>query len=209
LKLGLGLSVLLAVIASLAPSGGAAAGLEPKVTLIGDSVADAMEHNPVALASLNDGFRLNLQTRGCRALVTPSCWIADSDGPPPTALAVVKRFGRWIGKIVVVEVGYNDKPASYDRDVDTVMRALQDAGVKTVLWLTMRDPQHAFLVPNTAIRAKPKEWPQFAIADWDRYAAGHADWFEADGFHPTELGATELGRFIHDALHRATQRTRR
>jgi hypothetical protein len=179
------------------------------VTLIGDSVADAMEHNPVALATLNDGFRLNLQTRGCRALVTPSCWIEGSDGPPPTALDVVKRFGRWLGTYVVVEVGYNDQPALYDHDVDTVMLAVQAAGVKTILWLTMRDPQGAFLLSNQAIRSEPKQWPQFVIADWDRYGAGHPDWFESDGFHPTELGATELGRFIHNALRRAARRPAR
>ena len=28
----------------------------PKVTLIGDSVADQLEHSPVGLASLRDGF---------------------------------------------------------------------------------------------------------------------------------------------------------
>jgi hypothetical protein len=39
---------------------------KPKVTLIGDSVSDRMERNPDALASLTDGFRLNLQTRGSR-----------------------------------------------------------------------------------------------------------------------------------------------
>ncbi len=39
---------------------------KPKVALIGDSVSDRMERNPDTLASLTDGFRLNLQTRGSR-----------------------------------------------------------------------------------------------------------------------------------------------
>ena len=36
----------------------------PVVTLIGDSVADKMEHNPVALNRLNRDFTLNLHTQG-------------------------------------------------------------------------------------------------------------------------------------------------
>lgn len=179
----------------------------PKVTLIGDSVADQLEHSPVALASLRDGFRLDLQTRGCRRLVAKSCTIVGSDGPPPTVLQVVKKRSRWIGKIVVVDVGYNDTPAHYDHDLDTVMRALQDAGVQTVVWLTLRDPEHVYKAANKAINVKPKEWPQFVLADWDGYSARHPEWFVADGIHPTDLGVVKLGQFIHAALHRATHHT--
>jgi hypothetical protein len=194
--------VLLIAVLVLVPFGAAAAAQKPKVTVIGDSVADRMQRNPVALASLNDGFRLNLQTRGCRSLVTPSCTIAGQDGPPLTALAVVTRFGKWIGRFVVVEVGYNDTPASYGQDLDTVMRVLRRARVKTVVWLTLRDPQHTFEAANDDIRLEPRQWPQLVVADWDRYSAGHADWFLEDGIHPTPLGAAELGQFIHAALER-------
>lgn len=196
---------LLVAVAAVVPLGMAAAQPKPKLTLIGDSVADKMERNAVALASLNDGFRLNLQTRGCRNLVTPSCTIAGADGPPPTTLAIVKRFGRWIGKFVVVDVGYNDVPARYGRDLDTVMRALQSAHVQTVVWVTLRDPQHAFQDANKSIHLATKRWPHLVVADWDRYSDGHSDWFVGDGFHPTDLGAAELGRFIHSVLE-ATQR---
>ena len=195
---------LLSALAALVLVGVAGAATKPKVTVIGDSVADQMEHNPAALASLNDGYRLNLQTRGCRNLVTPSCAIAGSSGPPPTALQVVNRFGKWLGKIVVVNVGYNDDPALYGHDLDTVMRALQDARVKTVVWLTLRDSQHAYQIINKDIRAAAKTWPQLVIADWDSYSANHPDWFATDGFHPTPLGAANLGRFIHAAIQRAT-----
>ena len=194
--------VLLIAVAAYVPLGVAAAEAKPKVTLIGDSVADRMQRNPVALASLNDGFRLNLQTRGCRNLVTPSCTIVGSDGPPPTVLAIVKRFGKWIGRFVVVDVGYNDIATNYGRDLDTVMRALHRAHVKTVVWLTLRDPQHTYQVANKDIRFAPKEWPQLVVADWDRYSADHADWFLEDGIHPTPLGAAELGQFIHSVLER-------
>ena len=133
--------------------------------------------------------------------MAPSCTIAGSDGPPPTALQVVKKRSRWIGKFVVVDVGYNDTAANYDLDV--VMRALQKSGVRMVVWLTLRDPDHVYQGSNKAIRTKPKEWPQFVVADWDGYSAGHPEWFVEDGIHPTPRGAAKLGQFIHATLQRA------
>ena len=103
----------------------AAAATKAKVTLIGDSVADRMERNPVAIAALNGQFRLDLETRGCRRLVRPSCTIQGPSGPPPTVLQLVERLSQNIGKIVVVDVGYNDTPSHYDHDLDTVMRAVE------------------------------------------------------------------------------------
>jgi hypothetical protein len=174
-----------------------------KFTLIGDSVADAMQHNPTAIATLNTGFTLDLQTRGCRRLTTQGCTIVGSSGPPPNVLQLVKRLSHRIGKIVVVDVGYNDTPAHYNHDLDTVMRALQDEGVKLVVWLTLRDPKHVYQASNADIHREPKEWPQFVIADWDAYSANHPEWFVADGIHPTrDVGATELAQFIHSELVR-------
>ena len=196
------LRLLLVAAAVLTPLGTAAAGARPTVTLIGDSVADKMERNPVALASLNNGFRLDLQTRGCRRLVAPSCTIVGSSGTPPSVLPLVKKLAHRLGKIVIVDVGYNDTPSHYDHDLDTVMRALQRKGVKTVVWLTLRDPLHVYRASNKDIFVEPKEWPQLVIADWDGYSADHPDWFEADGIHLTSLGAGKLGQFIHTVLHR-------
>ena len=102
--------------------------------MIGDSVADAMEHSPHALESLNNGYSVRLQTRGCRRLRSPSCTIAGSNGPPQTALQVVNRLGAALGQTVVVDVGYNDTPQHYNRDLNAVMRALKRVGVQTVVW---------------------------------------------------------------------------
>jgi hypothetical protein len=178
----------------------AGATMPPKLTVIGDSVADRMERNAGALTSLRDGFRLNLQTRGCRRLVTVGCTIDDNRGPPPSVLDVVHRFGPWLGRAVVIESGYNDPPTHYGHDLDTVMGALRDARIKTVVWLTVRDAQHALYLENSALRAATRRWPQLVIADWDAYSANHPDWFDADGIHPTPLGAASLGQFIHDAV---------
>jgi ribosomal protein L25 (general stress protein Ctc) len=194
-------AVLLVLVVALC-AGVAASATQATVTVIGDSVADAMEHSPHALESLNDGFEVNLQTRGCRRLRAPSCTIVGCDGPPPTTLQVVKRLGPSLGEVVVVDVGYNDTPHHYDRDLDAVMRALQNVGVETVIWLTLRDPNRDYAASNEDIKREPKEWPQLVVADWDEHSDGHPLWFESDGIHLTKLGAANLGEFIHRALVR-------
>ena len=74
----------------------------PVVTLIGDSVAARMEHNPAALNRLNRDFTLNLQTRGCRRLATQSCTIVGEPAPPANVVTLAKRLGPRLGRIVVV-----------------------------------------------------------------------------------------------------------
>jgi len=192
----------LAVLAVTIGFAVAAAATKAKVTVIGDSVADRMERNPVAIAALNDQFSLDLETRGCRRLVSPSCTIVGSSGPPPTVLQLVRNLSQNIGSIVVVDVGYNDTPSHYNHDLDSVMRALKKLDVKTVVWLTLRDPHHVYQASNADIWREPKEWPGFVIADWDRYSENHPDWFAADGIHLTPLGAANLGQFIQSVLVR-------
>ena len=188
------------VAATFVFAGVASGATQAKVTVIGDSVADAMEHSPRALANLRKGFRVKLDTRGCRRLRAPGCTIAGTSGPPPTTLQVVKRLGRSLGTIVVVNVGYNDTPERYGRDLSAVMRALEDVGVETVIWLTLRDPNRDYAASNADIRSEPKEWPQLVVADWDEHSDGHPSWFQSDGIHLTQLGAAKLAAFINDAL---------
>ncbi len=176
-----------------------------KVTIIGDSVADRMQRNADALAFLTDGFRINLQTRGCRTLVITGCTIAGQTAPPPTTLQVAQRFGRYLGSIVVIEDGYNDDASRYRQDLDTVMTALRSyQNVKTVIWLTLRDPRNTYRSRNSVIRAAVKRWPDLVVADWNAYSANHPDWFNQDdgvgGIHPTPEGAVSLGLFIHGVL---------
>ena len=103
---------------------------------------------------------------------------------------------------MVVNVGYNDTPTAYGRDLAAVMRALENVGVETVIWLTLRDPDRVYAPSNAEIRSAAEEWAELFVADWDEYSDGHSAWFQADGIHLTELGATELATFINRALVR-------
>jgi hypothetical protein len=174
----------------------------PVVTLIDDSVADGLEHNPVALDRLNRDFTLNLQTQGCRRLATRSCTIVGEPAPPANVVTLAKRLGPRLGRVVVVATGYNDDPYHFDRDFDKVMRTLDNEGVRRVVWLTLREAKSAYVVSNADIEVEPKEWPTLRVADWNSYSAGRPDWFEADGVHLTPAGSTALAVFIHRTLRR-------
>ena len=81
------------------------------------------------------GLRPRSDAVVCRRLVATSCPFQGST--PPTALQVVGSKRTRLGPVVVVNVGYNDWPAVYD--VDRVMRALKAAGVRSVIWVTLRE----------------------------------------------------------------------
>lgn len=202
-----GLAVVLAAIFAVLGAAAVADAVDhsgPTVTVIGDSVADRLEHDPVALERLNDGYTLNLQTRGCRRLTRASCTIAGTDGPPPNVVQLARRLGPKLGRIVVVDVGYNDNPGTADNDFDNVMRTLKTHGVKRVVWLTLREARSTYRATNRNIQREPKEWPQLTVADWNRYSADHKDWFEADGLHLNNYGAKALATFIHRTLRTIT-----
>ena len=44
-----------------------------------------------------------------------------------------------LGRVAVVDVGYNDTPSGFAAGIDRVMRALVDAGVDQVVWITLRE----------------------------------------------------------------------
>jgi hypothetical protein len=172
----------------------------PVVTLIGDSVADGVQHNPAALNRLNRDFTLNLQTQGCRRLATQGCTIVGEPGPPANVVTLAKRLGPRLGRIVVVATGYNDDPYRFDADFNKVMRTLNAEGVERVVWLTLREAKSAYVISNADIEVESKEWPTLTVADWNSYSAGHPDWFEADGVHLTPTGSLALAVFIHRTL---------
>jgi hypothetical protein len=177
----------------------------PVVTVIGDSVADRMEHNPAALYRLNRDFTLNLQTQGCRRLATQSCTIVGEPAPPANVVTLAKRLGPRLGRIVVVAGGYNDDPYRFDRDLDKVMRTLNAEGVKRVVWLTLREAKSVYVLSNADIEVGSRKWPTLTVADWNTYSAGRPDWFEGDGVHLTLAGSTALAVFIQRTLRSTVQ----
>jgi hypothetical protein len=166
-----------------------------RVTVIGDSIAASFDYVASARRYLGRGLDLRSDAVVCRRLVAASCSFQGTT--PPTALQVVGAQGRALGPVVVINVGYNDWAAVYD--VDRVMKALRAAGVRRVVWVTLRESgsnASIYAQSNARIRSASKRWRnRLVVADWNRYSRGKP-WFREDGLHLSTAGALGLARLL-------------
>ena len=100
------------------------------------------------------------------------------------------RAERSLGRVVIVNVGYNDWAAVYD--VDRVMRALSGAGVRSVIWVTLRATTANYAQNNARIRSAARRWKNLVVADWNAYSRDRL-WFRSDGLHLTPTGNPRSG----------------
>jgi hypothetical protein len=191
--------VVLAAIVLLVPASGSAdPAAKTRVTVIGDSVAASFDYVPEARRYLGKGFDLRSDAVVCRRLVATSC--AFQGSTPSTALDIVRAQGRALGRVVVINVGYNDWVAVYN--VDRVMTALLAVGVQTVVWVTLREAgSYASLYArtNARIRDADRRWKRMVVADWNAYSRGKP-WFREDGLHLSVSGAMGLARLLRPLL---------
>ena len=168
------------------------------VTLIGDSVADAIPHDDQAVAILRQGIDLDLEVAPCRRVDQESC---PSDGVrPPNVVQLVKSMGSKLGPNVVVSVGYNDLEDRYAGNIETALDALKSAGVKHVWWLTLRAAHHPYINMNDDIENAARNHPEMDVIDWNVYSRSHPDWFQDDGLHLLAPGSEAMATLIHTTL---------
>ena len=180
---------------SLAVAASAQDSSKARVTVIGDSVAASFDYVPAATRYLGKGLDLHSDAVVCRRLVATSCPFQGST--PATALQVVGAEGRLLGRVVVINVGYNDWAAVYD--VDRMMKALKAAGVRRVIWVTLREAgsyASIYAQTNARIRSADRRWrTSMVVADWNAYSRGKP-WFREDGLHLTPSGALGLAKML-------------
>jgi hypothetical protein len=189
-------AVVLALVALLAAAGAATAtsSKEPRVTMIGDSVSAALDYVDSARSYLDRGLDVRFDLDVCRRLVAPSCTYQGVT--PPTGLQVVLASGRSLGRIVIIDVGYNDSASTYRGDLDRIMRALVAAKVKTVIWVTLRETRSYYHSINVIVRSARARWPQLVVADWNAASRGHAWFGDSEGLHLNGDGAMGLARLL-------------
>jgi hypothetical protein len=168
------------------------------VTLIGDSVADAIPGDDQAVAILRQGVDLDLEVAACRRVDQDSCPIGGVR--PPNVVQLVKSMGSKLGPNVVVTVGYNDYEDQYAQNIENALDAFQAAGVKHVWWLTLRAAHHGYVSMNDDIVAAAQRHPQMRVIDWNLYSRSHPDWFQADGLHLLAPGSEAMATLIHRSL---------
>ena len=171
------------------------------VTLIGDSVADAVVETSTAVAIARREISLALQVAPCRRVAGDSC--PYNGVRPANVIDLVHQLGPQLGPNVVVAVGYNDHEDTYAQDIDDAVKALESEGVKRVFWLTLRAARHPYLTMNAAIEALPSRHPDVTVIDWNLYSRSHPAWFQSDGVHLNGDGAEGMATLIHKSLEAA------
>jgi len=176
-----------------------------RATFVGDSVSASIAYVPAARAQLRRGLDVRLDLRVCRRLVQPSCTYEGAT--PSSALQAVEAYGRSLGRVLVVKVGYNESAQGYREGIDRVMRAALRDGARGVVWVTLRETRDTYHWTNIAIRTAKKRWPQLLVADWNAYSRGKP-WFGHDGLHLTSAGASALAAFLRPYVFKAADGSR-
>ena len=172
-----------------------------QVTLIGDSVADAIAQTSTAVAEVRREISLDLEVAPCRRVAGQSC--PYNGVRPPNVIQLVQSLGPSLGPNVVVAVGYNDFEDTFAQDVANALSALENAGAKRIFWLTLRAARHPYLTMNAALEAAAADHPDLTIVDWNVYSRSHPDWFQSDGIHLDDAGAMAMATLIHKSLETA------
>jgi Putative Ig domain len=190
-------AVVTAFAAATRPADGTSRALQ-HVTLFGDSVADAIVEYSRAKQIVANGVDLDLEVAPCRRLGQDSC--PYNGVRPPNVIDLAKRLGPSMGPTVIVAVGYNDFAQSYAQNIEDALAVFKQAGVKRVLWLTLRAAQHSYLDMNDDIVAAAAHHPEMVVVDWNLYSRSHPDWFQSDGIHLVGPGAEAMATLIHKTL---------
>lgn len=168
------------------------------VTLIGDSVADAIGNTSSSVGIIEQGVSIDLEVAPCRRVEGIGCPV--NGVRPPSVVELAKSMGSKLGANVVVSVGYNDFEDQYAQNIEDALNAFKAAGVKHVWWLTLRAAHHSYLPMNDDIFAAAKAHPELTVIDWNLYSRSHPDWFQPDGLHLLQPGADAMATLIHKVL---------
>ncbi|HEY6055869.1 MAG TPA: hypothetical protein VIU86_18205 [Gaiellaceae bacterium] len=187
------------VVAALAAATvGRAAPAPQHVTLIGDSVADALPGDESAVKILAEGIDLDLEVAPCRRVGQDSC--PYQGVRPPNVIQLVQSMGSKLGPNVIVVVGYNDFEDQYAQNIEDALAAMKQAGVQRVLWTTLRAASHPYLSMNDDILAAAARHPEMTVVDWNLYSRSHPEWFQADGIHLLGPGSEAMATLLHTTL---------
>ena len=148
------------------------------------------------------------------------------DGTP--ALFVEQLESKWLrprmatapsllGDIAVVAAGYNYPywdPARFDRSIDSMIATLRQAGVKHIVWVTLREVQPQYITASAWKQVQPYYWyfptvndhlrravqrhPDLSLADWA--AVANQPGLTYDAIHLNPTGAALYSSVIADVV---------
>ena len=138
-----------------------------------------------------------------RACVQPSVGL-------PDAPAVISALtSETMPTVALLQLGYNDSPATFSADIDQVVSALNARAVQRVVFvnLSTRRASVNYTASNDALIAATQRYPNVSVLDWNTYSAGpdKSRWF-SDSVHLTSTGRVEFTLFLRNQLDELRRR---
>ena len=132
--------------------------------LLGDSVVAWSE---AAIEERLGHTGLVIDALACRGAVA-SCVVPGQGTRPPSGLSTIEAQRGRLGDLVVIELGYNDRPQR--RAIDRVMQELRAQGVSRVAWINLSERRSGYRDTNRALMAASLSWPELRVLDWRSYS---------------------------------------
>lgn len=172
------------------------------MAFIGDSVGNGVTNSAGEFRQVTDGTYASqiLDATDSRCTTRESC-------PGSTGVTVANSLPTGLD-LAVVELGYNDNPATFPSDIDAMMSALSARGVQRVVWVNMADIRRTvgggsfYAAANAALAAAPSRWSNLTVLDWDAASdtPERSRWFSSDGVHLTATGEAEFSLWLREQI---------
>lgn len=174
---------------------------------VGDSVGEsiAAEFSAIVGPAYSS---INYQALTNRCMVGPSC-VAAASGAPDALTIINALTPEQIPRIAVVQLGYNDDPATFQSDVDQVVSAFNARSVQRIVFINLstRRTSRNYTLSNTILSSAAQTYPNVSVLDWNSASTAptKSRWFR-DDVHLTTTGRAEFALFLRaqlDALRTA------
>jgi len=176
------------------------------IVFIGDSVGESIATEFAAIVTPAYPV-MNFQSCAGRGMAGASCLFAvtapqiNTDG-----VGVVNSFDA--PAIAIVELGYNDDPATFDGKVQQMLAALISKAVQRVIFVNMstRSTKRSYAKSNEALTAAAAKNPGITIFDWNAASSAASQWRWFDNtslccfVHLSTTGQAEFALFLRQQL---------
>ncbi|MEY3802366.1 MAG: hypothetical protein RLZZ51_648, partial [Actinomycetota bacterium] len=177
------------------------AGAVGSMLFIGDSVGESIISEFGAIIS-SAYPSVNFQAIPNRCMVGPACITPDKG--QPDALGVLNALtAEQFPAIALIQLGYNDDPATMSSDVTQVINALNARNVQRIVFINLstRRASQNYALSNAAFTSAALTNPNVSVLDWNTAssAASQSRWFR-DDVHLTTTGRAEFALFLRNQL---------
>ncbi|MGA1406478.1 MAG: peptidoglycan-binding protein [Ilumatobacteraceae bacterium] len=168
---------------------------------VGDSVGESIsaEFNGIVRPAYPN---VNYQALSNRCMVGPSC-VAAASGKPDALSIIDSLTPEQYPNIVMVQLGYNDDPNTFQSDVDQVVNSLTARGVQRIIFvnLSTRRASRNYPLSNAVLANAANSYPNVTVLDWNAASSAptQSRWFR-DDVHLTTTGRAEFALFLRREL---------